>query len=329
MKQNILFVSALADNGQIEVISAELNGQLSYRYNGTCDFYNYLKSARWRKKLIVLDGRDIPITLTPETHLIVNQIAEPDTHNKALQRLQSLLEQYPDIPVFNPPHLIQQTRRDRLCELLAGIEGLKVPRTRRIFPKHPQDIFNTIKKEGFQYPVIIKAAGLHGGQQTLLLKSADEAALYAVALDGRPYYLIQFVDTLNQNVYSKFRLVMVDGKFYPHHLRFSEDWLVHFYSAQKYMDKNPEYHDREKAFFHDFEQHLAPRIARSLKEIHRRIPLDFFGLDVCFLPDGQLLLFECNANMLILRNPAPKISYFTPAMERIHRATGTALDSKS
>ena len=52
-----------------------------------------------------------------------------------------------------------------------------------------------------------------------------------------------------------------------------------------------------------FDIELAPKIAKSVKEIHRRLKLDYFGIDCHIDSDGNTLLFEVNANMNVLFDP--------------------------
>ncbi len=69
------------------------------------------------------------------------------------------------------------------------------------------------ENEAMHYPVILKAAGLHNGQQMTRIDGPEHLVglLHAFALDGRPYYLIQYKDTAQQGIYTKHRLVMVRG----------------------------------------------------------------------------------------------------------------------
>lgn len=323
---NLLFVNGIPDDGVVEVLQADLDGQVNYKCSGTCDFFSYLTSPVWRKQLIVLDDRDIEITLGAGTHMIVNQIAEPDSHGKTLQRVQNMMDRYPEIPVFNPPALIQKTRRDKLAELLQGIEGLVVPKVVRIEPRCNADIFETIRQQGMAYPVIVKGAGLHGGKQTARLDAVDDVApLYALPLDGRPYYLIPFIESAQQGVYHKMRLFMVQGKVYPRHLRFLDHWLVHFQSARQYMDQHPDYYAREQAFLEHFNQDVLPDLIQPLKQVYERLPLDFWGIDLCRLPDGQWLVFEANANMLAFYDKQPELKYFKPVVQNLAQAMFDAI----
>lgn len=307
MKQNILFVSGLPDNRQIKVVSAHLDGQVRYKYSGTCDFYNYMSPPDWNKKHIMLDHQTIPVALSKGTHYIFNQISEADTHQNALARLQQICAAHPQIPVFNRPEHVALTRRDLLYHRLKDIKNLIVPQTLRFHPQNPQDIHDAIQKENMHYPVILKEAGAHNARQVIRIDTPDKLnTLHAFAFDGRPYYLIQYKDTAQQGVYTKHRLVMVRGQFYPRHLCATNHWLVNYKRSNAFMTEHPAYYAQESHFVEHFHEALASQLNPIAQDIYKRIPIDFVGLDCCLLPDGQLMIFEMNANMTLLTNSPPK-----------------------
>lgn len=307
MKKNILFISALPDHHRVNVVSANLNGVLKYKYPGTCDFYHYMSPPDWNKKQILLDHRDKPIQLSPQTHYLFNQVAEPDTHTRGLEQVQNLLERYPQLPVFNAPSQIVNTRRDRVYQRLKQIEGLVVPQTVCMQPRSPQDVQACMAEANMQYPVIVKAAGSHNGQHMVRLENErDLFKLDAFAFDGRPYYLIQYYETGQNGIYKKHRLVMVRGQFYPRHLCVWDHWAIEFRKSYDFMAQNPAYFDEEAEFIQQFATRWAPTLAPLGAQIYEHLPIDFVGLDCCFLPDGRLLLFEMNANMLMLTSNSGK-----------------------
>lgn len=61
-----------------------------------------------------------------------------------------------------------KTTRDNIYRLFQGIDKLHVPKTVKIQPKSPADIYETITKEGFSFPVIFRQAGDHGGISTIV-----------------------------------------------------------------------------------------------------------------------------------------------------------------
>jgi glutathione synthase/RimK-type ligase-like ATP-grasp enzyme len=325
--KNVLFVSGLPDNSQVEVVSAHLNGQIRYKYTGACDFYNYMSPPDWNKKHIMLDHQSIPVTLSNGTHYIFNQISEADTHQNALARLQEICAAHPQIPVFNAPEHIALTRRDILYHRLKDVKHLIVPQTLRFHPQSPRDIHNAIQKESMHYPVILKEAGAHNAQQVIRIDNPDKLnTLHAFALDGRPYYLIQYIDTAQQGIYTKHRLVMVRGQFYPRHMCATNHWLVNYKRSNAFMTEHPAYYEQEQHFVQDFNAAFSLRLNPIAQEIYQQIPVDFVGLDCCLLPDGQLMIFEMNANMTILTNNPPKANRLA-AIEKIKAAVYKAYQS--
>ncbi len=60
----------------------------------------------------------------------------------------------------------------------------------------------------------------------------------------------------------------------------------------------------------------------AFREIHSRVGLEYFGLDCNVRPNGDLLIFEANANMNILHNPYPEMN---ERIMMIHRKIQTLL----
>ena len=129
-----------------------------------------------------------------------------------------------DAILLNHPANILKTTRDGVYALLKNIERLHVPKTVKIQPKSHLDVYKAIKKERFDLPVIFRQAGDHGGISTLLIKDVNEM-FHNFALDGREYYLTQYFERSNNGLYSKYRLVVVDGEVYLRHVIFSKNWI--------------------------------------------------------------------------------------------------------
>lgn len=79
-----------------------------------------------------------------------------------------------------------KTTRDSIYSILSGIKKLNAPKTLKIQPRSPKEIYETIKKEGFEYPVIFRQAGDHGGISTIRIDNNTEQ-FYQFALDGRDF----------------------------------------------------------------------------------------------------------------------------------------------
>ena len=222
---------------------------------------------------------------------VFNQISDADTNKITLKKLDDFYKAIGGkVPFFNLPSLIMNTSRDNIYTLLQGIHNLHVPKTVKIQPKSPSDIYNVIQKEAFQFPVILRRAGDHGGISTIKIDN-DKEEFNMFALDGRDYYLTQFVEYAEvDGFYKKYRLMIVDGKVYLRHVKVSSNWMVH----HKNQIKNPQKLQEisAKRFFNN-----KDAIQNVVTNIYNKLQLDYFGID-CHIDDKMnLLIFEINPSM--------------------------------
>ena len=88
--------------------------------------------------------------------------------------------------------------------------------------------------------------------------------------------------------------------------------------------------DEEAAFLADWRGHVGARAASALVEIGTRMGLDYCGIDCAVLPDGTLLLFECNAAMLVRHTAQPAMfDYKRAPAERIRDALSRLLERRA
>ncbi len=327
---NLLFVSGIADHGDIELLSVDpVSGASRYKYEGNCDFYSHLAPAHWQRKHMVLDATEASIMLTRGTHGILNQISDADTHPKVLDRLQNILHNHPDLPVLNLPEHVLKTRRDRVYDLLKNVEGVVVPKTIRFQPRLPEHVLEHMEDHQMDFPVIVRVCGLHGGEDTVRLDGPEDTEkLNVLPLDGRYYYLIEFIDSATDGVYHKFRIASIQGNTIFRHARYSDEWLVHYRTGKAFMDNNPEYHKQEQRLIDHYETDLKPRLDGRFRAIYEKIPLDMAGADCALLPDGQLLIFEYNASMLFFASLKEDMDYLIRPISKIKTAVIEALDRK-
>ncbi len=303
-RKNILFVTGLPDDGRVEIVRVNPgNHKPRYKYTGNCDFYGYINPPHWKRRQLFLNHHPLDIELSAKTHALINQVSDADTHAHVLQHLQDVSQKHPNIPIFNRPEHILKTRRDRVYHLLKDIEGVIVPKTLRIQPRSPQDILEAMETHNISFPFIFRACGLHGGKQMVRLESAqDLSALNAFALDGRDYYLIAFIDSSQEGVYHKFRIVSIQGDTVLRHARYGTRWLMHYGNSKVFMDQNPEYQHREACLLEHYETRLKPQLHERFQAVYERIPLDLVGADCALMSNGDLLIFELNSSMLFFAN---------------------------
>ena len=194
-------------------------------------------------------------------------------------------------PVLNPPLAIERTGRHRAVEVFGDIPHMVVPEVRYIDRE-------SLKALPVPAPVLVRRAGSHGGENLVRLQGeADKAAFLATATDGplliSPFHHFQSPD----GHWRKYRLIFVDREVYPYHLAIGDDWLVHYWRAS--MERSEWKKAEEERFLEDWRGVFGPRAARAVEEAARRLDLDCAGMDCALTEDGQVLLFEANACVLV------------------------------
>ena len=252
---------------------------------------------------VVFDLKATQILPKQRIHAVFNQVSDPDSHKNVLRKADSFYKTVSKhVPFINLPSQVMKTTRDNIYQLLQGIDKVHVPKTVRITPKSPSFIYKTLKKENFEFPVIFRQVGHHGGISTIRVDDETER-FHSFPLDGRDYYLTQFVDYADKNIYSKYRLVVVDGEVFIRHVIFSDNWIIHS-KSREFMEKNKIYQQEEENILKSFDIEIKPKIEGVINEIYQKLGLDYFGIDCHIDDDMNLLIFEINANMNVLINTA-------------------------
>ncbi len=207
--------------------------------------------------------------------------------------------------LLNHPDAVAQTRRDRLPALLNGIPGLIVPRIVRLTRSQMASgsLPSVLDAAGISCPVLIRPIAGHGGEGVHLVETAEDLARHRPgAADA--YYVIAYRDVRQADgFHRKYRTVFIDRKPYPYHLAISDHWLVHYFSAA--MMSAPWKREEEQRFLEDPLSALGRTAMAAIQALGERLDLDFAAADFAILPDGQLLLFEANATMLVHLRDSP------------------------
>jgi len=305
----ILFVFGINDISRIHaMINPE--GKFMNVYDGNCFIRGQLPLKKGISSWVLLFGKGVRqrgVDFTKKPSLIFNEIADADTHRGALERCMELCSQV-DTTVINRPEKILRTSRDRVSELLQGIPGVKMPKTVRFNPRSPEDVFEGAESENFDMPFIVRVAGDHGGKRMIRVNSREDYhALHVFPFDGRDFYLTEYVDYKDEaGLYHKQRIVVVDGEPVLRHSLFDSDWKIHGSSRTFMRAREP--WDDSLARMHQMDTELIPKLRPALQEISNRLQLEYFGVDCNVRPNGEMLIFEANANMDILFNPYPEMN---------------------
>jgi hypothetical protein len=323
MGPRVLFLKGVDDTSSAKVL-IDSRGQVQLALSGGVNVDSFLVGRGIEGAALLL----APVDRRPRLHLerpslLFNEISDADTHREALQRARQVREIFADLGCVNEPSRVEDSTRDRVAELLAGIEGVIVPSTRRFRPTSPDDVAGLWRQTADS--VLLRRAGQHGGVGTILLERPEDLAkLHAVALDGADYYVTEFVDYRSADGYfRKLRVAVIDGEPFVRHQIAGTGWNVHM-ASRTYGADDPL--GREEASLLDlFEQEWKPLIAERARTIAERLGLDFFGIDCHVTADGELLLFEANATMNLLVNPAAAPNMWQPCIDRMLDALVTMI----
>jgi Flp pilus assembly protein TadD len=260
--------------------------------------------------------------------LVFNTIGDADLAEPSLAAVEAFVGACPKT-VLNRPGPVMRTRRDRLGELLGGLQDVVVPRTVRLGEAEiaARGLRALAEDLGFDGQILLRPAGLHGGQGMVLVDGPG-------ALDGATpgpgdHYVIQYQDYRSADgLFRKYRMLFVGGRAFAYHQAISEHWLVHHDTAG--MGDRPERRAEEARFLADPSAELGERGMAAITAIGRALDLDYCGADFALLPDGRILVFEANATMLAhFEDPEGPYAYKNAYVEAIAEAFQALLKARS
>jgi hypothetical protein len=281
---------------------------------------SFLIDRVFQKYLVVTDFYDSTTTLPPH-QLVVNSIGDADLAAVALAGAQSLLV-HTTAPVINPPAAVLATGRCDIARRLSDVPGVVTPKTITLSREllAAPDAQTTLTRHGFEFPLLLRTLGFHGGEHFLRVETLDELPAALVELPGRDLTVIQYLDARAPDGKTrKYRVMMIDGQLYPLHAAISSNWKIHYFSAE--MADYPEHRTEDAEFLENMTGVLGPRAMAALEEIQKTLGLDYGGIDFGLNEKGEVLLFEANATMVVVPPGADKRwDYRRPAVEQIWRA---------
>ena len=215
---------------------------------------------------------------------------------------------------MNSPAAVRLTTRSGNASHLDGLEGVVVPKT------------HTVRCEAAgpgwdpPYPVLLRTPGFHTGRHFVKVDRAEDLAAAKASLPGELLTAIQYLDARGSDGKSrKYRVMLIDGELYPLHIAVSSHWKIHYFTAE--MAEHAAHRAEDEAFLNDMPGVLGPRAMEGLRQIQKRLGLDYAGIDFGLSPSGDILLFEANATMVVNPpEPDEKWDYRRPAVDRIFAA---------
>jgi tetratricopeptide (TPR) repeat protein/glutathione synthase/RimK-type ligase-like ATP-grasp enzyme len=254
----------------------------------------------------------------PDYDLVFNTIGDADVIGRASEQMAQFLAQCTK-PVLNLPQAVVRTARHLMPQLFAGLDVV-IPRVWRV--EQADEWFANTE---FDFPLLVRPLVSHGGKGLLLVQDREQLAQVKIER-SREIYVTTFHDFRSEDGYfRKYRIIFIDRQPFPYHLAISSHWLVHYDTADMTASWKL---DEEKRFLADPESVFGAQTMQVIREIGKRLDLDYCGIDFSILPDGRLLIFEANATMLAHPEEEDdlRLRHKNPYIRDIYRAFGELLD---
>lgn len=273
--------------------------------------------------LYVAPSLPLPPSL-PEHDLLFIAIGESDQNVPLLQEIESAIKSWPR-PVLNLPGRIALLSRDSVCNLLKSAPGVNMPETARIDRNVMEQIGGGSRLVASAladgaFPIIVRPVDSHAGHG--LARLDDPAAIpgYLQAMPQDEFYISHFVDYRGADgLFRKYRIVIIAGRPFVCHMAISRNWMIHYLNAG--MAESPEKRAEEARFMANFDENFARRHAPAFRAINERMGLDYLGIDCGETPDGNLLVFEVDSNMIVhALDPVDVFPYKQPQMHKVFAA---------
>jgi tetratricopeptide (TPR) repeat protein len=264
-------------------------------FNGNTPIQYLFKDSTYDVDTLALFGPDEPDSSSlGDIHVVFNLISDADQAQVMLPPAARLTEKLGK-PVVNAPGKILRTTRDAMADLLSGIPGCRVPRILRLDAGTDVAVAALLP---FVFPVLARPAGTHGGDDFEKIESLDELAPFLAQHPEDDHYIIEYLDYgSSDGHFRKYRFIFVGEEILPYHLAIGNDWKVHHASTD--MANQPWMQQEEAAFLANPAAIFNAAQYQALGMVRERFGLDYFGIDCGLDPDGQLVVFEVNASMLV------------------------------
>ena len=278
--------------------------------------------------LYVIAGIELPVPL-PDHDVAIVIASDSDECRDALRIIDRVAARWPR-PMLNPPRLVCNLDRDKLHQLLRGIEGLDIPATvcvtRAQLTAVAQSnlLFAAIAAE-LRFPIIVRPRGSHAG---VGLAKLDDGAAVGRYLADRPeqeFFISPFVDYADDDgLFRKYRVVVVDGRPYACHMAIADRWDIWYLNADMAFSESKR--REEEDFMRSFDSAFAVRHRNALAAMIDRVGLDYFTIDCAENKRGELLIFEADNTAVVHNMDSPEVfPYKPPQMRAIFEAFAAML----
>jgi tetratricopeptide (TPR) repeat protein len=250
-------------------------------------------------------------------HLVINLVSDADQTGDLLPLAADLVDRF-GLPTVNHPRKVAQTTRDAVAKLLRGIPHCRVPRALRLKAGSDHSEAALEAMLPFTSSCLARPVGTHGGDDFEKVEDLAGLSAFLSQRADHDHYLIEYIDYLSADGhFRKYRFIFVDDQVLPYHLCIGSDWKLHHINTD--MAHHAWMQQEEAAFLGESGAVFGQAQMQALHDIRARMGLDYFGIDCGLDRDGNVVVFEVNASMLVhARNEG--FLYKTPAVERIKSA---------
>ena len=278
--------------------------------------------------LYVVDGIELPVPL-PDHDVAIVIASDSEECRAALGIVDSVAARWPR-PMLNSPHLVGNLDRDKLHQLLRGIEGLDIPATICVTRAQLSEVAQCRLSlpemaAELELPVIVRPRGSHAGVG--LAKVDDRAAIdrYLAEQPEQEFFVARFVDYASEDgLFRKYRVAFVDGRPFACHMAIADRWDIWYLNAG--MSDNMAKRLEEETFMRTFDIGFARRHQTALTGLADRIGLDYFTIDCAENERGELLIFEADNTAVVHNMDSPEVfPYKPPQMHAIFEAFAAML----
>jgi hypothetical protein len=278
--------------------------------------------------LYVVDGTELPVPL-PDHDIAIVVASDSEECRAALDIIDRVAGRWPR-PMLNAPRLVGNLDRDKLHQLLRGVEGLDIPATICLTRAQLSEVARSglslpdVAAE-LKFPVIVRPRGSHAGIG--LAKLDDLAAInhYLIERPEQEFFVARFVDYASEDgLFRKYRVVFADGQPYACHMAIADRWDIWYLNAG--MFESAAKRLEEETFMRTFDIGFARRHRTALAGLADRIGLDYFMIDCAENNRGELLIFEADNTAVVHNMDSPELfPYKPPQMRAIFEAFAAML----
>jgi hypothetical protein len=278
--------------------------------------------------LYVIAGMELPEPL-PDHDVAIVIASDSGECRDALRIIDRVAARWPR-PMLNPPRLVCNLDRDKLHQLLRGIEGLDIPATVGVTRAQLSEVaqsnllFAAIAAE-LRFPIIVRPRGSHAGVGLAKLDDGAAVGRYLAERPEQEFFVSRFVDyAADDGLFRKYRVVVVDGRPYACHMAIADRWDIWYLNADMAFSESKR---REEAdFMRCFDSAFAVRHRNALAAMIDRVGLDYFTIDCAENRRGELLIFEADNTAVVHNMDSPEVfPYKPPQMRAIFEAFAAML----